>query len=68
MINRALPENDPIRLRVNEIKSVTDNAAVMVKQLLAFGRKQTLQPHPVVLNEVVEEFIKIIRHLDRRRY
>ena len=35
----------------------------MVKQLLAFGRKQTLQPHPVVLNDVVEEFIKIIRTL-----
>jgi len=63
MINRALPENDPIRLRVNDIKSVTDNAAIMVKQLLAFGRKQTLQPHPVVLNDVVEEFIKIIRTL-----
>lgn len=61
MINRALPENDPLRLRVNDIKSVTDNAAIMVKQLLAFGRKQTLQPHPVVLNDVVEEFTKIIR-------
>ncbi|NNE98842.1 MAG: PAS domain S-box protein [Pyrinomonadaceae bacterium] len=63
MINRKLPENDPLRPRVNDIKTVTDNAAVMVKQLLAFGRKQTLQPQPLVLNDVVEEFIKIIRTL-----
>ena len=63
MINQRLPNDDPLRLRINEIKIVTDSAARMVKQLLAFGRKQTLQPHPVVLNDVVEEFIKIIRTL-----
>ena len=63
MINQQLSNDDPLRLRINEIKTVTDNAARMVKQLLAFGRKQTLQPRPVVLNDVVEEFIKIIRTL-----
>jgi len=63
MINQQLSNDDPLRLRINEIKTVTDNAARMVKQLLAFGRKQTLQPHSIVLNDVVEEFIKIIRTL-----
>ncbi len=60
MINMQLPEDDPMRFRINEIKSVTDNAAKMVKQLLAFGRKQTLQPHPIVLNQVIEEFSKVL--------
>ncbi len=61
MLNLQLPANSPLRFRIEEIKSVTNNAAGMVRQLLAFGRKQTLQPQPIVLNRVVQEFIKIIR-------
>ncbi len=63
MLNLQLPGDSPLRHRVNEIKSVTNHAAEMVRQLLAFSRKQTLQPHPVVLNGVVTEFIKILRPL-----
>ncbi len=63
MLSLQLPVNSPLRFRIEEIKSVTNNAAGMVRQLLAFGRKQTLQPHPIVLNHIVQEFIKIIRPL-----
>ena len=63
MLNLQLPVNSPLRYRIDEIKSVTNNAAGMVKQLLAFGRKQTLQPHPIVLNQVVKEFIEVLRPL-----
>ena len=63
MLSLQLPVNSPLRFRIDEIKSVTNNAAGMVRQLLAFGRKQTLQPHPIVLNHIVQEFIKIIRPL-----
>lgn len=61
MLNLQLPPESPLRFRISEIKSVTNNAAEMVRQLLAFGRKTTLQPHPVVLNQVVKEFVKILR-------
>lgn len=61
MLNLQLPPESPLRFRISEIKSVTNNAAEMVRQLLAFGRKTTLQPHPVVLNQVVREFVKILR-------
>lgn len=61
MLNLQLPPDSPLRFRISEIKSVTNNAAEMVRQLLAFGRKTTLQPHPVVLNQVVKEFVKILR-------
>ena len=61
MLNLQLPPDSPFRYRVSEIKSVTDSAAKMVRQLLAFGRKQTLQPNPIVLNQVVKEFVKILR-------
>lgn len=63
MLKLQLPAESPVRFRIDEIKSVTDSAATMVRQLLAFGRKQTLQPNPVVLNQVVEEFNKIIGSL-----
>lgn len=63
MLQIQLPPDSPLRYRVNEIKAVTDNAAAMVRQLLAFSRKQTLQPHPIVLNRVVNEFSKILRSL-----
>ncbi len=59
MMNQELEETNPLRRRVGEIKTVTDKAANMVKQLLAFGRKQTMQPRHLILNGVVEEFIKM---------
>lgn len=63
MLNLQLPPESPLRYRVEEIKSVANNAAAMVRQLLAFGRKQTLQPHAIILNQIVREFIKILRPL-----
>lgn len=63
MLQLQLPPDSPLLFRVNEIKTVTNNAAGMVRQLLAFSRKQTLQPHPVVLNQIVKEFSKILRSL-----
>ncbi len=63
MLNLQLPAESPLRHRVSEIKSVTNHAAEMVRQLLAFSRKQTLQPRPVVLNGTVREFTKVLRPL-----
>jgi PAS domain S-box-containing protein len=60
IIKRSLPEDSPLIFRIDEIKTVTDNAAKMVRQLLAFGRKQTLQVQPTILNDVVEKFTKAI--------
>lgn len=61
MLNLQLPPESPLRFRINEIKAVSNSAAEMVRQLLAFGRKQAMQPHPIILNLIVKEFIKIIR-------
>lgn len=63
MLNLQLPAESPLRFRIDEIRTVTQNAAGMVRQLLAFGRKQTLQPNPVVLNKVVKEFTKSLGSL-----
>lgn len=63
MLKLQIPTDSPLRFRIDEIKTVTDSAAIMVRQLLAFGRKQTLQPNPVILNQVVKEFTKILSSL-----
>jgi two-component system cell cycle sensor histidine kinase/response regulator CckA len=50
MINLQLDDNSPVVNRVNEIKAVANDAASIVRQLLAFGRRQSMNPTPVVLN------------------
>jgi PAS domain S-box-containing protein len=46
-----------------EIKKATQRAAQLTRQLLAFSRKQVLQPMLLDLNAVVSDVVKILRHL-----
>lgn len=63
MIKQELTEDDPLHERIGEIVTVSNKAANTVKQLLAFGRKQTMRPQNVQLNEGIRDFIKMIRPL-----
>jgi PAS domain S-box-containing protein len=49
----AMPADDPNREFVEGIKEVGERAAVLTKQILAFSRRQMLQPEVVDLNDVV---------------
>jgi signal transduction histidine kinase len=60
MLNLQLPANSPLRHRTEEMKKANQRAAAMVKQLLAVGRKQTINPQPVEINNVVREFTKAL--------
>jgi two-component system cell cycle sensor histidine kinase/response regulator CckA len=55
--------NDPIRGYLEEIKKAGDRAANLTRQLLAFGRKQMLQPLALNLNDVVADMNKMLRRL-----
>jgi len=46
---------DPGYSDVMQIRSEANRAASMVSQLLAFGRKQTLKPEVLALNDVVQD-------------
>jgi len=46
-----------------EIKKAADRAASLTRQLLAFGRRQVLQPRALDLNAVVAELQKMLRRL-----
>lgn len=50
---RNLPQGDPARRHVEEIKSAGERAATLTAQILAFSRKQMLQPKIISLNDVV---------------
>jgi PAS domain S-box-containing protein len=58
-----LPATDPMRKDVGEIRDSGERAAVLVRQLLAFSRRQVLQPKILDLNSVIGEMEKLVRRL-----
>ena len=48
---------------VREIRSAAERAAMLTRRLLAFGRKQILQPRRVELDELVNETLPLLRPL-----
>jgi signal transduction histidine kinase/CheY-like chemotaxis protein len=54
---------DSRRERIEEIATAAERAAALTRQLLAFSRKQVLQPRVFNLNIVVAEIEKMLRRL-----
>lgn len=63
LLLHGLPAGDPTREGLEEIKRAAERAANLTQQLLAFGRKQMLQPTVVDLNALVAETEKMLRRL-----
>jgi two-component system cell cycle sensor histidine kinase/response regulator CckA len=59
----AIREGDPLREDLLEVKKGAERAAALTQQLLAFGRKQVLQPVPLSLNQVAEGVEKMLRRI-----
>ena len=62
----ALDQADPgtgLRADLEEIRKATDRATQLTRQLLAFSRKQVLEPVPLDLNEAVAEMNTMLRPL-----
>jgi nitrogen-specific signal transduction histidine kinase/ActR/RegA family two-component response regulator len=58
-----LEKNDPRRSSVEDIAAAGDSAAGLTQQLLAFSRRQVLQPKVVDPNTVVSQVSKMLRRL-----
>src|SRR6185369_9943802 len=54
---------DPSFKEINEVHQNALRAAALVSQLLAFSRKQTMQPKVLALNEVIGELAHSLRRL-----
>jgi two-component system, cell cycle sensor histidine kinase and response regulator CckA len=63
MILLSLGANDPLRCDVEEIRRASWRAADLTRQLLAFSRKQVLQPQVLDLNAVALSMDKMLRRL-----
>ena len=60
---RHLPEDDPLRNNLIEISKATNRAASLTRQLLAFSRKQILEPKVLDLNAVVTDMSSMLCRL-----
>jgi PAS domain S-box-containing protein len=60
---RRLDKDNPIRSNLEEIKKAGERAASLTRQLLAFSRKQVLQPKMLQLNSIVADVDKMLRRL-----
>ena len=65
LLVRQLPEESPYRKKLEHILKASDRATALTQQLLAFGRRQVLQPKVLMLAGVVTEVKEMLRHVIR---
>ena len=63
LLLKDLGPQHPGAKRVEQIQKAAERAAGLTRQLLAFGRKQVLQPRILDLNEVVADVGRMLRRL-----
>jgi PAS domain S-box-containing protein len=59
----TLHQDDPLRENVEQIARAVDRATSLTRQLLAFSRKQVLQPKVLNLNGIITDMQKMLRRL-----
>jgi two-component system cell cycle sensor histidine kinase/response regulator CckA len=63
LMRAGLADNDPLVDSVAQIEACTDRATALTRQLLAFSRKQTLQPRVLDLGQLVQGAEDMLRRL-----
>jgi PAS domain S-box-containing protein len=60
MLLDRLPDSSPLRHSIEQVQGASERAAGLTRQLLAFSRKQVLQPVVLDLNGVVAGMIQMV--------
>lgn len=60
-----MPNDEPLRKNVEQILQASDKATALTQSLLAFSRKQILNPKTVDLNDIVNRLEKLLIRLIR---
>lgn len=60
---RQLSEDSPLQDWIAEITQAADRAAALIRQLLAFSRKQVIEPKVLDLNRVIHDLSGLLRRL-----
>jgi PAS domain S-box-containing protein len=63
LVYHKLRADDPLRQQVDQVRRAGERAAELTQQLLAFSRKQMIQPRPLDLNNVIDESQRMFRRL-----
>ncbi|MCE5248852.1 PAS domain S-box protein [bacterium] len=63
IIMLSVPPMDPIHFDVEEILKTSQRAANLTRQLLAFSRRQIIEPRIINLNKVLLEMNKMLRRI-----
>jgi two-component system cell cycle sensor histidine kinase/response regulator CckA len=62
LLQRVMP-NDPSYADIMQIKQNSNRASTLVKQLLAFSRRQSLQPRVISAKNILTEISSLLRRL-----
>ena len=62
-VHQQLPSGDPLRDDVGQVLRAADRAAALTRQLLAFGRRQVMQPRNLDLAQAVDELLAMLQRL-----
>lgn len=63
LLHAALANDPPLREKVDEIHKAGEQATSLTRQLLAFSRRQVVQPKVLDLHEVLGHMAKMLRRL-----
>lgn len=63
LAGKKVADAPPLREHLEQIQMAAERSAAIVRQLLAFARKQTVTPSLLDLNETVESMLKMLRRL-----
>jgi len=63
LISERLPQGDPMGAKVDQIKKAAQRAASLTRQLLAFSRKQVIEPRVLDLNALLADLDKMLRRM-----
>jgi PAS domain S-box-containing protein len=63
LLRDRIDSNSAASPYLENVRKAADRGAILTRQLLAFSRKQTAQPHVLDLNERLKETVKLLRPL-----
>jgi len=63
MLIRSIPSTDPMQESLSQIHNAEERAAELIRQLLAFSRKQILEPKVLEFNAIVNKNVSLLRRL-----
>ncbi|MHB8844714.1 MAG: PAS domain-containing hybrid sensor histidine kinase/response regulator [Nitrospirota bacterium] len=63
ILQMKMHADDPLKSNVDQVLAASQRAATLTQSLLAFSRKQIINPQPLLVNESLRKFEKLLRRI-----